>query len=70
MDTSPAKVETPVTFKLVNVVVPLVLIPGTFKFVNPDPLPTNEVAVRTPVTIAPEPLICNLVVFPTAFSIY
>ena len=39
------------TFKLVNVVVPLVLIPGTFKFVNPDPLPTNEVAVTIPVRL-------------------
>jgi hypothetical protein len=47
---APPKVETPITFKSLNVVVPPVLIPGILKFVNPDPLPTNEVAVRTPLT--------------------
>ena len=36
--------------------------------VNPDPSPTKEVAVRTPVTFTPEVLPCALVVPSPSFS--
>ena len=55
----PANVETPDTFncctsRLLKLLLPDVLIPGILIFVNPAPLPENDVAVKIPVTITPD----------------